>query len=244
MIIHTVTVTPFQQNARLLIDEQTREALVVDPGGEADRIMEVIERASVTVKQIFLTHSHIDHVGGVESLTRLLSKNQPEVESIILLGHKAESYMRLQIEAQAAMFGLSGNDYENCREPDVYLEAGGELKFGNYQGQVFFTPGHAPGHVVLFFNETDLELHTNNSSDGQQKFKKTRAPVLIAGDTLFAGSIGRTDLPGGDYATLISSIQNNILTLPDETLVLSGHGPETTVGKERRTNPFLLSVGV
>lgn len=212
--IVTLEVTPFQQNCRVVIDRSSRHCVLVDPGGEGRRIVVEIERRDLVLDAVWLTHSHLDHCGGV---AQVLTRWQ-----VPLYAHPGEAQMRAHLEEICAMYGIPPGDMQRCPEPSVKL-VGGEtlmLSGGDVPGvefKVLFTPGHSPGHLCFY------------------------APaerILLAGDTLFAGSIGRTDLPGGDAETLLRSIKQQILSLPDETRVLSGHGPETTVGRERRSNPF------
>ena len=223
--IITIIVTPFSQNARVVFDAATDTAIVVDPGGDIPQILEICKTRNATVVGIVLTHSHIDHAGGVKRMLSELEKTQ-KVKPL-LYAHPEERLMRSRISDQALMFGLSPLEYENCPEPDVYIEEGSKIKLGEFVFSVLETPGHSPGHVSL--------LLARGAADKD-------CAVLFGGDVLFQGSIGRTDLPGGNFQTLIESIKNKILTLPDDTVVLSGHGPNTTVGHERRSNPFLSEV--
>ena len=209
--LETVVVTPFQQNCRLIIDRESKEAVIIDPGGEGERLFGILGKEGLTLKEIWLTHSHLDHCGGVQSLKRL--------SGCKLIGHKVESEMRVRVPEICQMYGLPAGDMEACPEPDQYLEGGEVIQFGGYKFEVLFTPGHSPGHLCFYYKEGD---------------------ILIAGDTLFSGSIGRTDLPGGNHQELLDSISQKILPLPDQTQVLSGHGPDTTVGRERSGNPFLI----
>lgn len=218
MQIETLVVTPFQQNCRVIFAPESGKCAVIDPGGEVERIIALIRRLGAQVESILLTHAHIDHAAGASELE---SRLREEGQQPLLLAHPAEQAMRSSIESQAAMFGLSGAEYRNVREPDRYLEHGDEYLLGENRAKVLFTPGHAPGHIALFFADTG------------------GAPVLIAGDALFAGSIGRTDLPGGDHETLLRSIREQLYVLPEDTRVLSGHGPETTIGREKQSNPFV-----
>lgn len=208
--IHTLVVTPFQQNARIVHPVGSCEAVIVDPGGEADLILRELEKFGLSLSAVWLTHSHLDHCGGVAAIL--------ERYPVPLFGHRVEAEMRAHVVDICEMYGLPPGDMQNCPEPDQYLEEGQRISVGTEQFEVFFTPGHSPGHVVLY-----------HAGDG----------VLLAGDTVFAGSIGRTDLPGGDHETLLESIRAKVLSLPDETRILCGHGPETTVGRERKSNPWL-----
>ncbi|MCB0318393.1 MAG: MBL fold metallo-hydrolase [Bdellovibrionales bacterium] len=206
----TLVVTEFQQNARIVFSEADKSAVVIDPGGDVPRILREIKSRNLNVEQIWLTHSHIDHCGGVNKLKLETGAK--------LFGHQEESFMREGLLSIADMYGLSRQDYENCPEPDVYISGGETLSFAGADFQVLYTPGHSPGHLCFYSVEDN---------------------TLIAGDTLFFQSIGRTDLPGGDHSTLINSIKEKIFSLPNETKVLSGHGPDTTVGFEKDNNPFL-----
>ncbi len=222
--IHTIPVTVFQQNARIVVDSESLKAIVVDPGGGAEDILDKI--SSLDVEAIFLTHAHLDHGGGVAALMRAYKKKFSKDLKLYSCGAE-EELMRQKLSLQASIYGLPVKEYENVPEPDLILKDGDKIQLAN--AEVLFTPGHAPGHLSLFFKKQDIVI------DGQS----FTAPFLIAGDTLFQGSIGRTDLPGGDHGTLISSIKNKILTLPDDTIVLPGHGESTTVGAEKKSNPFL-----
>jgi glyoxylase-like metal-dependent hydrolase (beta-lactamase superfamily II) len=206
----TVTVTPFQQNCTILFDEATKRGVVVDPGGEVDRIRETIDANGIGIDAIWITHGHIDHAGGAMDLKDALG-----VE--IIGPHKADEPLLSNLEAQAVRFGLTGT-VRNC-VPDRFLAEGDTVSFGEHSFRVLHCPGHAPGHVV-FYNEAAKFAHV--------------------GDVLFHGSIGRTDLPGGDHAALIRSIKEKLLPLGDEIGFICGHGPGGRFGEERRTNPFLV----
>ncbi|MBN8242676.1 MBL fold metallo-hydrolase [Nitratireductor aquimarinus] len=205
-----IPVTPFQQNCTILFDEETKAGVVVDPGGEVDRIRAAIEENGIAVEAIWLTHGHIDHAGGAMDLKEALG--------VPLIGpHEDDRELLSNLENQARMFGLD-QSVRNVT-PDRYLTEGETVSFGDHVFEVFHCPGHAPGHVV-FFNRDARFAHV--------------------GDVLFNGSIGRTDLPGGDHDALIRSIKDKLLPLGDDIGFLCGHGPGGRFGDERRSNPFLV----
>jgi hydroxyacylglutathione hydrolase len=204
-----IPVTPFQQNCTILFDTDDKSAVVVDPGGDVDRILSAIEQNGLKVKEIWLTHGHIDHAGGAMELKEALG-----VE--IVGPHADDAPLLANLENQAKMFGLAGA-VRNCT-PDRYLTEGETVSFGGHVFEVLHCPGHAPGHVV-YFNRPANFAHV--------------------GDVLFAGSIGRTDLPGGNHDQLIASIKEKLFPLGDDVGFICGHGPGGRIGEERRTNPFL-----
>ena len=193
--------------ALLLGDEQAGEAIVIDPGDEVGRIHRRITELGLKLKQILITHGHIDHVGGALELKRLTG-------APILLNENDLPLLAM-MEAQAAWVGM---ETPEIAPPDASLVDGQHVGLEYYPAQVLHTPGHTQGSICLHFAPLKL---------------------LVAGDTLFAGSIGRTDLPGGNYEQIIDSIQSRLMALADETLVIPGHGLNTTIGAERRSNPFL-----
>ncbi len=209
MILETFPVGPLQCNCTLLGDETTREAIVIDPGDEVGRIHRRLGELGLKLRQILVTHAHIDHVGGALKLKRLTG-------APIFLNENDLPLLQM-MDQQAAWVGVPTPE---VALPDEGLGDGQSLGLVSYPAQVIHTPGHTQGSICLHF--APLE-------------------VLIAGDTLFSGSIGRTDLPGGNSEQIIDSIHSRLLKLPDKTKVIPGHGPLTTIGNERRTNPFLCS---
>ncbi|WP_295809651.1 MBL fold metallo-hydrolase [uncultured Nitratireductor sp.] len=204
-----VPVTPFQQNCTILFDEEEKNGVVVDPGGDLDRIRAAIDDNAIAIEAIWLTHGHIDHAGGAMDLKDALG--------VPLIGpHEDDRELLSNLENQARMFGLD-QTVRNVT-PDRYLHEGETLSFGEHVFEVLHCPGHAPGHVVFFNRE---------------------AAFAHVGDVLFNGSVGRTDLPGGDHDALIRSIKQKLLPLGDDIGFLCGHGPGGRFGDERRTNPFL-----
>ncbi len=211
-----IPVTPFQQNCAILWDETSRHGLVVDPGGEADRILEAIDRLNVSVERILLTHGHLDHAGGAAELQAMLRARAGDPASVPVEGpDRRDSFLLDEIEAQARAYGLDGL---RGVTPDRWLSEGEEVRLGAHAFEVLHCPGHTPGHVVFV-----------NRAGG----------FAILGDVLFQGSVGRTDFPYGDHAALMRSIREKVLPLGDEVVFLCGHGPGSTIGAERRGNPFL-----
>ncbi|MEZ5627210.1 MAG: MBL fold metallo-hydrolase [Rhodocyclaceae bacterium] len=203
-----IPVTPFAQNCSLLWCSDTRQAAVVDPGGDIPRIRQAIAEAGVTVDKILLTHGHIDHAGATAELARTLG--------VPIIGPQQEE--RFWLDALAQQSKMFGFPPVESFEPDRWLEEGDTVEVGNCRLQVIHTPGHTPGHVVFF--DADARL-------------------AVVGDVLFAGSIGRTDFPRGDHATLVSAIRNKLWPLGDDVSFIPGHGPQSTFGAERATNPYV-----
>ena len=207
MIHEIIPVGPLQCNCSVIGDEGTREAMVIDPGDDVNNVLELVRKHALTVKQIVVTHAHIDHVGGAMKLRQMTG-------APILLNQNDYALLKM-LDVQAAWVGMASPGKVDI---DQALAEGDKLRAGSLEANVLHTPGHTEGSVCLFF-------------PAQQK--------LIAGDTLFAGSIGRTDLPGGSFDKIIHSLHQRVLVLPDETIVVPGHGPLTTIGEERESNPFL-----
>jgi hydroxyacylglutathione hydrolase len=207
MILETFPVGMLRCNCTILGDETTREAIVVDPGENVSEILTRLAAHKLTLKQIIITHGHIDHVGGAVHLKRITGApiflNQYDLTQLAMM------------EVQAGWLGIEPPE---VAPPDASADDGMKVGLPNITGEVFHTPGHTEGSICLYFAPQQL---------------------LIAGDTLFAGSIGRTDLPGGDGRKILRSIRERLLTLPDPVIVIPGHGNKTTIAEERATNPFL-----
>ena len=207
MIHEILPVGPLQCNCSILGDETSREAIVVDPGAEIQRITAVLQQHNLTVKQILITHAHIDHIAGAAKLKALTGAP--------ILYNPNDLPLVKMMDMQAAWLGMPTPE---VHPPDDTLHDGRVIAIAGLTGQILHTPGHTQGSICLHIPDENL---------------------LIAGDTLFAGSVGRTDLPGGDGPTLIRSIHNKLLILPEDTTVIPGHGPNTSICEERENNPFL-----
>jgi hydroxyacylglutathione hydrolase len=207
MIHEILPVGPLRCNCSVIGDENSREAMVIDPGDEVEDVLAIIGKHNLTVKQIVITHAHIDHVGGAMKLREITG-------APILLNQNDYALLKM-LDVQAAWIGMKS---PGKVEIDQNLEQANTVKTGSIVATVLHTPGHTEGSICLYF-----------PADNK----------LIAGDTLFLGGIGRTDLPGGSSKKIIDSIRGKLLALPDETLVIPGHGPPTTIGDERENNPFL-----
>ncbi len=204
MIIRELAVGPLMANCFIVGCKDTKKAVVIDPGDEADKILMALAKDKLTVSYILNTHGHFDHVGA--------NKKLKEATSAKLAIHEKDATMLKLLSGNAAVFGLSA---ENSPDPDFFLTDGLIIEFGKLSMKVIHTPGHSPGGVSFYCGN-----------------------VLFAGDTLFSGSIGRTDFPEGDHDTLISGIREKLFVLPDDTVVYTGHGPKTAIGNEKRYNPF------
>jgi hydroxyacylglutathione hydrolase len=204
MLIQTLVVGPIQANCFIVGCEETREAIVIDPGDEVKRILAGLKKNGLQLKTIVNTHGHFDHVSGNKALK--------EASGAPILIHRADAPMLTVLSSSAAMWGMRVDD---SPPPDGFLEDGDRVTFGTISLEVIHTPGHSDGGISLYTPK-----------------------VLFVGDTLFAGSIGRTDFPGGDYETLISAVRKRLFVLGDDIEVFPGHGPATTIGRERKYNPF------
>jgi glyoxylase-like metal-dependent hydrolase (beta-lactamase superfamily II) len=213
--IAVVPVTPLQQNCTLVTDAETLETAVIDPGGEAERILETLNARGLKAVAIWLTHGHLDHAGGAMALKEML-ESRPGAARVEMIGpDRRDAFLLEGIEAQAASYGLSG--LRNAT-PDRYLTEGETVRIGAHMFEVLHCPGHTPGHVV-FINRA--------------------ARFAQLGDVLFRGSIGRTDFPYGNHGELIDAIKTKILPLGDDIRFVCGHGPTSSIGAERAGNPFL-----
>lgn len=203
---------PAVTNAYLVGDPESKLAVVIDPAWNGELISGEAVRQGWRIHQIWLTHAHFDHFGGAGAIS-------DAAPSPIPVALHADDHSLWRMGGGASAFGIT--DFDSGPEPTVYLEHGMKLSLGAHEFEVRHTPGHSPGHVILTYHQ---------------------GGAVFCGDLIFRGSIGRTDLPGGDMQTLLSSIQQEVLTLPDEAQLLVGHGPATSVGVERRTNPFLSGI--
>ena len=209
--ISIVPVTDWQQNCSIVFDDETKNGVVVDPGGDLERIAEAVAKLDVKVQAIWLTHGHLDHAGSAEAAKKEFAVQiiGPHVDDKILLDN---------IEMAAANYDAKG--FFNAT-PDRWLSGGDKLSIDEHEFEVRHCPGHAPGHVI-FVN------HAHK--------------IILMGDVLFQGSIGRTDLPGGNHQQLLDSIRDQVLTLDDDYQFICGHSAASTIGQERKTNPFLTGI--
>ena len=211
MILEVRAVPPFFKNGYVVGCGETHEAVLIDPGDEVEQLLEAARTQRLDVRYILLTHAHLDHIAGVGRAKSALG---------VPVGlHQADNFLYEGVVQQGRAFGFP---VEAQPPVDFFYEPDAKIDFGRYQVHVRHTPGHCPGGVCLAIARAG-----------------TAQPALFVGDTLFAGSIGRTDLPGGDMATLLKSIREVLFAYPDESVVYSGHGEPTTIGRERRSNPFL-----
>jgi hydroxyacylglutathione hydrolase len=215
MLLEVRAVPQFYKNAFLLACETSSEAVIIDPGDEVQDLLRIVRERGLHATAILLTHGHVDHVSGV-------AQAKAALDAPIYL-HRDDLFLYRAAAEQARFFGLA---IDAPPPVDRFYDGKQPLRFGGYEIRVHHTPGHSPGGVCL-----------------QVGAAGEAAAELFVGDTLFAGSIGRTDLPGGDYATLLRSIKDVLFAFPEETRAYPGHGPATTIGEERRTNPFLQDSG-
>jgi glyoxylase-like metal-dependent hydrolase (beta-lactamase superfamily II) len=213
MRVEVQAVGPFFKNGFVVACDQTRDGVLIDPGAEVASLLAFADRERITLRYILLTHAHIDHITGVGVARQRLG--------VPVCLHRDDLFLYDQAAEQGAMFGIP---VDQLPPVDQFYTPGQVFTFGEVEARPHHTPGHCPGGVCLQIGPA--------GAVGQD---------LFVGDTLFAGSIGRTDLPGGDYATLIASIKDVLFAFGDDARVYPGHGPMTTIGRERRTNPFLVT---
>jgi hydroxyacylglutathione hydrolase len=211
--IESLMVGPFQSNCHIVACERTGDAVIFDAGAEAKRILATVEAMGVRVKAVVNTHAHIDHVGALAEVVDALG--------VPVFMHRAETPVYDALEQSAMMFGLPVPGRVDIHG---WLEEGETIRIGDLAGTVMLMPGHTPGHIIVLFGDTT-------------------PPRAIVGDVLFQGSIGRTDLPGGDHAVMMKTLER-FLPMPDDTVVYPGHGPETTIGAEKKWNPFLAPIAL
>ena len=210
LAIDLIQVSDFQQNCRILYNITSKRAVLIDPGGDSEKILARIAKYGLQLEGIYLTHSHIDHCGAVAPILKAFP--------VPLYAHASEQKFRQNVTSVAQMYGLPTSSYFNCPEPEVYLEDAMEIEILGVKTRILSAPGHSPGSICFWM-----------PSEG----------IILSGDVLFFDSIGRTDLPGGHHDTLLASIEKLVGVLPPETKVLSGHGPDTSIEREKENNPFL-----
>ncbi len=215
-----------QCNCHIVGDPLTREAIVIDPGDDAARILEAIERHHLKVTAIVVTHTHIDHVVGLHRVR--------EATGAPVYVHADDLSLYRMLDVQASWLGWKTPEQVQI---DQLVREGDVIRWGGYAAQILHTPGHTPGSICVYMPSDTPAVRTDT---GDAKPAKAGTGQLFAGDTLFSGSIGRTDLWGGSFEGIIHSLKGKLLELPDNTIVYPGHGENTTIGKERATNPFLI----
>jgi len=239
LIHEIIPVGMLQCNCSILGDPTTREAIVVDPGDEIERILEILRRHDLKIRAIVSTHTHIDHVGGLAQL-------HAATKAPVLI-HQDDLELYTHLDMQAQWLGVATPAMMRIQD---FVKEGDAVRWGGFAARVLHTPGHTPGSISLVVGgesqgDAGSAGHTHGAHEEvhatpkQPRTTSSEAPCLLAGDTLFQGSIGRTDLWGGSTKDLLNSIHEKLLRLPDETLVTPGHGANTTIGAERESNPYL-----
>lgn len=217
------TLGPAQTNAYLVADSETNEAAVIDPAWDGDVILQAAQKRGWRIGHLWYTHAHFDHIGGAAAIADALNP-------LPLVALHPNDHVLWRAGGGGAYFGF---DIDPGPEPTIDFVHGMKLKLGSVEFEVRFTPGHTTGHCILYVPAPDFR------AERSEPLGERSRSVCFCGDLIFSGSVGRTDLPGGDWHALEKSIREQIFTLPDETRLLSGHGPETTVGEEKRNNPFV-----
>lgn len=220
--IVSFTLGPAQTNAYLVADSETKEAVVIDPAWDGHIILDAAQKRNWRIGHFWYTHAHFDHIGGAAAIADALNP-------LPLVALHPNDHVLWRAGGGGAFFGF---DIDPGPEPTIDFTHGQILRLGNIEFEVRFTPGHTPGHCILYVADT-------RAPEEHRDYSERSRSVCFCGDLIFAGSVGRTDLPGGDWETLEKSIKEQIFTLPDNTRLLSGHGPETTVGNEKVSNPFV-----
>ncbi len=230
--IMTFTLGPAQTNAYLVADSDTRGAAVIDPSWDGELILSEAQKRGWRIAHLWYTHAHFDHIGGAAAIADALNP-------LPLVALHPDDHVLWRAGGGGAIFGF---DIDPGPEPTIDLLQGQVLRLGSVQFEVRYTPGHTKGHCVFYVADPRADLRAERSEPTGERSRSTvtgGAGICFCGDLIFHNSVGRTDLPGGDWDTLVNSIKTQIFTLPDETRLLSGHGPETTVGEEKQFNPFV-----
>lgn len=220
--IASFTLGPAQTNAYLVADSETKEAAVIDPAWDGHLILAEAQKRGWRIAHLWYTHAHFDHIGGAGAIADALNP-------LPLVALHPNDHVLWRAGGGGAIFGF---DIDPGPEPTIDFHQGQILRLGSVEFEVRFTPGHTLGHCILYVVDPDARAERSKQSERSRS-------VCFCGDLIFAGSVGRTDLPGGNWDQLVTSIKTQVFTMPDETRLLSGHGPETTVGEEKRNNPFV-----
>jgi len=222
--IVSLTLGPAQTNAYLVADSDTKEAAVIDPAWDGHVILAEAQKRGWRIAHLWYTHAHFDHIGGAAAIADALNP-------LPLVALHPNDHVLWRAGGGGAIFGF---DIDPGPEPTIDFYDGQILRLGTVEFEVRFTPGHTPGHCILCVADI-------RAPEKHRDYSERSRSVCFCGDLIFAGSVGRTDLPGGNWEQLVASIRTQVFTMPDETRLLCGHGPETTVGKEKRSNPFVGS---
>jgi len=220
---------PVQTNAYLVADSETKEAAVIDPAWDGHIILEAAQKRGWRIGHLWYTHAHFDHIGGAGAIADALNP-------LPLVALHPNDHVLWRAGGGAAMFGY---DIDPGPEPTIDFVHGMKMHLGSVDFEIRFTPGHTTGHCALYVSDTGEDTLRLQASQGALSLPLSTRSVCFCGDLIFKGSVGRTDFPGGNWDALVKSIRGQIYTLPDNTRLLSGHGPETTVGEEKMNNPFV-----